>query len=178
MVVGLLSLSRLSTEAQPFQQMDLNRVVAEALSDLEQKIRLSNATIDVSLLPVIEADPLQMRQLFQNLLGNAIKFQPPDATPRVKISSSQTDSRFIQLLVQDNGIGFDAQHADQLFQPFRRFVGRSEYEGSGMGLAICRKIVERHNGEIIAVSQIDQGATFIVTLPVKQTNHKTFQENP
>ena len=123
-------------------------------------------------LPVIEADPLQMRQLLQNLIGNALKFHRPGQPPMIKVwgeagqNTNQQDC--IHLMVQDNGIGFEEQHVVKLFQPFMRLHGRSAYEGTGMGLAICRKIAERHNGTITAKSQPGQGTTFIITLPRQQ----------
>jgi signal transduction histidine kinase len=168
MVDGLLQLSRLETHAQPFQRVNLNEVIKEVLSDLEAQIRRTGGTVEVCDLPVIEADPQQMRRFFQNLIGNALKFQPPGGKPRVKVCPEQDAPGFIKILVADNGIGFDEAHATHLFEPFKRLVGKSEYEGSGMGLAICRKIVERHNGEITVRSQPGQGTTFIVTLPIHQ----------
>jgi len=168
MVDGLLQLSRLETHAQPFQSVNLNQAIKEVLSDLEAQVRRLGGTVEVCELPVIEADPLQIRRLFQNLIGNALKFQPPGRQPQVKVCPEQNTAGVAQILVVDNGIGFDEADAKHLFEPFKRLVGKSEYEGSGMGLAICRKIVERHNGEITVHSQLGQGTTFIVTLPIHQ----------
>jgi signal transduction histidine kinase len=132
----------------------------------------------VETLPTINADPLQMRQLLQNLLGNTLKFHRPETPPVVTISSDSlptpaTDGvaptappRWSQLVVADNGIGFDEKYLDRIFAPFQRLHGRSEYEGTGIGLAVCRKIAERHGGSLTAHSTPGQGATFIVTLPV------------
>jgi PAS domain S-box-containing protein len=170
MVDGLLQLSRLSTRAQPFQQVDLSKITEEVLSDLELRIKQTGGVIEVGELPVIEADPVQMRQLFQNLVGNALKFQPPGGKPHVKISSCQPTPVSVQISVTDNGIGFDESHMETVFQPFKRLVGRSEYEGSGIGLAISRKIIERHAGEITARSTRGKGATFIITLPIEQND--------
>jgi PAS domain S-box-containing protein len=168
MIDGLLQLSRLSTRAQPFQLVDLSKIIEEVLSDLELRIKQAGGVIEVGELPVIEADPLQMRQLFQNLVGNALKFQPPGGKPHVKISSCQPTPVSVQISITDNGIGFDESQIETVFQPFKRLVGKSEYEGSGIGLAISRKIVERHGGEISARSMRGKGAAFIITLPISQ----------
>jgi PAS domain S-box-containing protein len=170
MIDGLLQLSRLSTRAQPFQQVDLSKIIEEVLSDLELRIKQAGGVIEVAELPVIEADPLQMRQLFQNLVGNALKFQPPGGKPHVKISSCQPTPVSVQISITDNGIGFDESQIETVFQPFKRLVGKSEYEGSGIGLAISRKIVERHGGEISARSMRGKGAAFIITLPISQND--------
>jgi signal transduction histidine kinase len=121
---------------------------------------------------LIDADPQQMRQLFQNLIGNALKFKTPEGKPRIRIFSLPQNSMTVQIHFEDNGIGFDNNYAGHLFEPFKRLVGRSEYEGSGMGLAICRKIIERHNGNIIAIGKPGQGSIFIVTLPIQQERLK------
>ena len=109
-----------------------------------------------------------MHQLFQNLIGNAIKFRQPGVPPVIRISACLDSEQTITLLVADNGIGFDEKYVGQIFEPFKRLHGRSEYEGNGIGLAICKRIAERHHGAITAHSQPDQGATFSVTLPLKQ----------
>jgi PAS domain S-box-containing protein len=176
MVYGLLQLARLEAQAQPFQKVDLSQIAAEVVSDLEIQIKQSGGQIELCDLVEIEADPQQMRQLLQNLLGNALKFHLPDASPEVKLYSHQPAPGTVEILVEDNGIGFDDQRADHLFEPFKRLVGRSAYEGSGIGLSICRKIVERHHGRIIAQSKPGQGATFIVTLPMQQNVSKNLTE--
>jgi PAS domain S-box-containing protein len=167
MVDGLLQLSRVNTQGQAFIRVDLSQVIAEVLSDLEHQVRRTGGRVEAGPLPTIEGDPLQIRQLLQNLIGNALKFQQPDTPPVVKVYARQLDGS-VQILVEDNGIGFDPQGTERIFQPFQRLVGRSQYEGSGMGLAICQKIVNRHGGEITARSKPGQGATFIVTLPTGQ----------
>jgi signal transduction histidine kinase len=117
---------------------------------------------------VIDADPLQMRRLLQNLIGNALKYRRKDESPVVQLSSSRPGARQLTITVRDNGIGFHDQYAEKIFKMFERLHGRMEYEGSGIGLAICRKIVERHGGTISATSAAGQGATFNVTLPIRQ----------
>jgi light-regulated signal transduction histidine kinase (bacteriophytochrome) len=166
MLDGMLAYARITSQGQPFTQIDLLQVVGEVLSDLEARLVQTGGQVEVDPLPTIEADPLQMRQLFQNLLGNALKFHRPETPPRVRISGSPPGEKTITLAIADNGIGFEEQEAAQLFQPFHRLHGKSEYEGTGMGLAICRKIVERHGGSIHVNSQPGQGTTFHVTFPI------------
>jgi PAS domain S-box-containing protein len=165
MLDGLLAYSRISGRGKPPQDCDLNQVAAQVLSDLEFRIKENRATVEAGELPVIQADSLQMYQLLQNLIANAIKFHPPDRSPVVKLSSRPSEDGCVELIVKDNGIGFDMTQAYKLFKPFHRLVGKSDYEGTGMGLAICAKIVERHGGSIQAVSEIGQGSTFTVRLP-------------
>lgn len=184
LINDLLSFSRVTTKAQPFAPCDLRKVVEEVVSDLEVKIEQTGATVEIGDLPKIDADALQMRQLFQNLIGNALKFHRPDVSPAIKIypeDLNATGASFkigeeehltgddtCKIFVEDNGIGFDEKYLGKIFTVFQRLHGRNEYEGSGVGLAVCRKIVERHEGAITAKSQLGKGATFIVTLPVKQ----------
>jgi PAS domain S-box-containing protein len=180
LINDLLTLSRVTTRAQPFVTMKLTQVVQEVLSDLEVSIQRAAGRIEVGELPILEADPIQMRQLLQNLIGNALKFYRKEEPPVIKIYSRQlTDGEQpptqginkmerCQILIEDNGIGFDEKYLDRIFNAFQRLHGRSEYEGTGMGLAICRKIVERHDGSITAQSLPDRGSTFIITLPLQQ----------
>jgi PAS domain S-box-containing protein len=170
LIDDLLTLSRVTTRAQPFTPANLQKIAEEVLSDLEIRISQTEAKIELAYLPTINADPLQMRQLLQNLIGNALKFHRSQTVPIVRIYSqmisAENETQLCQLVVEDNGIGFDEKYCDRIFQVFQRLHGRSEYEGTGIGLAICRKIVERHQGSIIAQSKIGQGAKFIVTLPM------------
>ena len=120
-------------------------------------------------LPSVEADRSQMIQLFQNLVGNALKFQREGATPLVSIYSREIgNGRAHEICVEDNGIGFEEKYRDKIFMPFQRLHGRSGYEGVGMGLAICKKIVERHGGEIAVRSELGKGSTFVVILPARR----------
>ncbi len=175
LIDDLLAFSRVTTRAQPFIPVDLSQVTREVLTDLEVRVEQSGGRIEVGDLPVVEADPLQMRQLLQNLIGNALKFHRPKVPPVVTLSAELLPApqapreQICRLLVADNGIGFDEKYLDRIFAIFQRLHGRSEYEGTGVGLAICRKIVERHGGTITARSLPKQGAIFIITLPVRQT---------
>jgi light-regulated signal transduction histidine kinase (bacteriophytochrome) len=172
LLTGLLDYSRVTTKVEPFKEVDLSDLISEVLSDLEVRIVRTGGEIHVGDLPVISADPTQMRQLFQNLIGNALKFHKPGEKPMVQVRSvSKTDSG-CQIVVEDSGIGFDEQYRKRIFAPFQRLHGRSEYEGTGMGLAICKKIVERHGGSITARSKPGQGSTFVITLPVKRDADK------
>jgi len=176
----LLTLSRVTSQARPFEQVNLGGIVHEVVGDLEVRIEQSSAKIEVGNLPTIDADPAQMRQLFQNLISNAMKFQRHGSAPEVFISAkiremteeqlpgASAGDEICQIMVQDNGIGFDEKYLDRIFTVFQRLHSRSEYEGTGIGLAVCRKILDRHGGIISAKSAEGQGATFIVTLPVKQ----------
>jgi PAS domain S-box-containing protein len=186
LIDDLLTFSRVTTKAQPFLSVDLNTVVHEVLSDLEGRIQQSAGRVEVEKLPTIDADPTQMRQLLQNLIGNALKFhrvnEPPVIRVRAQVLSGAKlqhngkGGKWCQLSVQDNGIGFDEKYLGRLFHVFQRLHGRSEYEGTGMGLAICRRIAERHGGTITATSKPGHGATFIVTLPVRQSSAAIAQE--
>jgi two-component system, LuxR family, sensor kinase FixL len=179
LINDLLSFSRVTTRAQPFVPVDLAAVAREVVSDLEGRIEQTHGRIEVGELPTIEADATQMRQLLQNLLGNALKFHRPGVEPLVQVSghvlngsqASRTQPSApsaCEIRVADNGIGFEERYLDRIFTIFQRLHGRNEYEGTGLGLAICRKIVERHHGHITAHSSPGQGATFVVTLPVQQ----------
>jgi signal transduction histidine kinase len=168
LIDALLTYSRITTKAQPLAPVDLNDVVAEVLSDLEVAIESLRATVTIRCLPSVAADAIQMRQLFQNLLGNALKFHKPGVRPEIIIASKYCDrDACCEIVVADNGIGFDMQYAERIFQVFQRLHGRSEYEGTGVGLAICRKIVERHGGSIWAESAPDAGARFVIRLPLR-----------
>ncbi len=175
LITDLLSYCRVTTKAQPFVALDLGKIIEEVLSDLQVAIDEAGATIDVGALPMVEGDPTQIQQLLQNLIGNAIKFRSKDVPPRIKIEGGvgarmegPQESAVCEIRIHDNGIGFDEKYLDRIFAVFQRLHGRSEYEGTGIGLATCRKIVERHNGTIVATSKPGAGSTFIVTLPLKQ----------
>jgi PAS domain S-box-containing protein len=182
LIQDLLAFSRITTKAQPFQVVDLNHIIKEALTDLELRIEQSNATVDVDSLPQIAADPLQMRQLFQNLIGNALKYTRPDVAPIIAVKATRVmlddDQEFIEINVSDNGIGFGERHAERIFGLFQRLHSRNQYEGTGMGLAICRKIAERHNGTLHATGVEGQGATFTLRLPIDAHKHKMTDAQP
>ncbi|AFZ23187.1 PAS domain S-box [Cylindrospermum stagnale PCC 7417] len=175
LIEDLLALSRVTTRAQPFVPVNLAQITQEVLSDLEVRIQQTGGRVEVGNLPIIQGDPLQMRQLLQNLIGNALKFHRLEEPPIVKIYSQFSDNQldkvavaegFCQVIIEDNGIGFVEKYLDRIFNIFQRLHSRSEYEGTGIGLAICRKITERHHGNITAQSTPGQGTKFMITLPI------------
>jgi len=169
LIQDLLTLSRVASNSKPFTQVDLGEVVRTVVSDLEMRVQDSGGRVEIGELPVISGDRGQMAQLFQNLIGNGLKFRKPGQNPLVKILSepetlASGEARW-GITVEDDGIGFDEKYRDRIFQIFQRLHGRNEYEGTGIGLAICRKIVDRHGGAITATSSPGAGAKFIITLP-------------
>jgi chemotaxis family two-component system sensor kinase Cph1 len=171
LIDSLLTYARVTTRAQSFSQVDLNKVMKEALSNLELKLKETKGVMEVDSLPAVVADESQMTQLFQNLICNSLKFHREGDPPRVRIYSRMIKgdkvrpSGAYEISVEDKGIGFDEKYLSRIFAPFERLHGRGEYEGAGMGLAICRKIVEHHGGNITAKSTVGEGSTFIVILP-------------
>ncbi len=164
---ALLDYSRVATKAEPFRDVELGMEVKEVLSDLEARIEETGGRVEIGDLPVVRADAVQMRQLMQNLIGNGLKYHGEEK-PLVKVFAEAFDS-VIRIYVEDNGIGFDERYLDKIFQPFQRLHGKSsQYEGAGMGLAICKKIVERHGGSITAKSAPGEGSIFIIDLPAKR----------
>jgi light-regulated signal transduction histidine kinase (bacteriophytochrome) len=183
LINDLLTYARVATKARPFVPTDLVSITHDVLSDLEARIEQVNGRVEVGELPNVDADPLQVRQLMQNLIGNSLKYRRPDVPPIVKISSQslikgpsapgESANPSCQILVEDNGIGFEEVYNEKIFTIFQRLHGRTEYEGTGIGLAVCRKIVERHGGTITARSTLGEGSTFMVTLPVRQPKEWT-----
>jgi light-regulated signal transduction histidine kinase (bacteriophytochrome) len=179
LVRDLLTYSRLSTQTEPFESVSLSRLIKEVLDDLEVSIAENKVAVRVSALPSLRGNPLRLRQLFQNLIANAIKFQKADQKPLIQINArhpepeelpeelrDQSQRLFLLIEVSDNGIGFDEKYKSRIFQPFQRLEIRSTYNGTGIGLAICKRVTEIHGGAIDVSSQIGQGSTFKVFLPV------------
>lgn len=171
LIEGLLTYSRVATKAQPAVPVSLTRIAREVVDDLEASLAAVAGEVRVGDLPTIEGDPLQMRQLFQNLIGNALKFHRSGVPPRVELNARAIDGdgpELWEISVADNGIGFDEKYLDRIFKLFQRLHERSSYDGAGMGLAICRRIVERHGGAITARSAPGSGATFLISIPARQ----------
>lgn len=166
LIEDLLVYSRVTTKAKPFVEVDLNIVVGEVLGDLEVRIESAGACVQVSALPTVQADATQMRQLFQNLIGNALKYRYPDKAPEIQIRAHADGDGMHQIEVEDNGIGFEEKYSEKIFGVFQRLHDQKEYQGTGIGLAVCKKIAERHGGGIGATSPgVGAGAVFRVTLP-------------
>jgi light-regulated signal transduction histidine kinase (bacteriophytochrome) len=165
LIDGLLLYSRCGTRAQSMSLVDLNQLAQDALSDLETRVQETGAEIHIGPLPTIRADAMQMGQLFQNMLSNGLKFHPAGQTPQLSVSA-QVNDEGITLSFTDNGIGIQADQTERIFQVFQRLHGRDEYEGTGVGLSICKKAVDRHDGSIEIESEPGHGTTFVVHLPI------------
>ncbi len=176
LITDLLAYSRLSAQVKP-EKTDLNEVLQEVLSDFDYLIENKNATIKTNELPTVDSIPSQMRQVFQNLIGNALKFSGSEEKPLIEVTSeiileksfespTSPEGKFCRITVKDNGIGFDEIYLDRIFIIFQSLNDRQTYEGTGIGLAIAKKIIEKHNGLITAKSKPDEGASFIIVLPL------------
>jgi light-regulated signal transduction histidine kinase (bacteriophytochrome) len=184
LINDLLEFSRISKTKLPFRNIDLNAVVQDVKSDLEVALEESGAVINSQRLPELEGIETQMKQLFTNILGNAVKFRKAGVAPVINIDAallSRDESikyelapgiTYYKIQVTDNGIGFEAEYATRIFQVFQRLHGKSEYPGTGIGLAICKKIVEYHQGLIYAESLPDAGARFVLVIPQNQPQQK------
>jgi signal transduction histidine kinase len=145
--------------------VDLNNAAQSVLDDLVMSIQQTQAQIEIGDLPTVRADPIQVQQLLQNLVANALKFHQAGRPPVIKVSARDLPDNFCEITVEDNGIGFEQKDAENIFIPFERLVSRRNYEGTGIGLSICKKIVERHGGSIRAESEPGKGSKFIINLP-------------
>ncbi len=170
LIDDLLRFSRVTTHAKPHVTVDLERVARDVVQDLEARIDESNGTVEIGALPAVEADATQMRQLLQNLIANALKFHRDGVAPVVRVDAVPTDEPgMVAFSVADNGIGFEATYEDRIFKVFERLHPRDVYAGTGIGLALCRKIAERHGGSIHGDGRPGEGATFTVVLPAART---------
>jgi two-component system CheB/CheR fusion protein len=172
LISDILTYSQIGTTKGPFAPTDLAAIARDVVFDLDMTITDAGARVEVAQLPVIEANAPEMRRLLQNLLANALKFRRKDLPLVVRVNATTSRDRLLTITVTDNGIGFKEEHGEKIFRMFERLHARAQYEGSGMGLAICRKIVERHGGGIAATSTAGQGTTFTVILPVKQAERE------
>ena len=164
LIQDLISFSRVSTKKDPLRPVDLKEAVREALKNVELRIQETRAQVTIGDLPGVQGDPAQLQQLFQNFITNALKFRKRGGPPEIEIQGRILDDRWAEVTIRDHGIGFEQEHLERIFRPFERLHSRSEYEGSGMGLAICQKIVARHGGKITARGEPGKGAAFTVTL--------------
>ena len=181
LIKNLLAFSRSTATTDAIVETDLNILLESVLTDLEVQIEQKEATLSIGELPTLWVVPSQFRQLFQNLIINALKFCKDDCPPHIAIyaekiqgiqisgiNSNAFNDEFYRIYIKDNGIGFEPQYADQIFTVFKRLHGFDKYEGTGIGLSICKKIVEKHSGFIAAEGKVNEGATFVVTLPIKK----------
>ncbi len=172
-IEALLKLSSVSSGAQPFHPVDLHKLTLEVIDDLEARITHSKAQLNIDKkLPTLEADATQMRQLIQNLIGNALKYHQKDVPPVVEITSRPLRDGFWEIMVKDNGIGIEDHQINLVFHPFERAGNGTLFEGTGMGLAICKRIVDRHGGSIHVVSQPNKGTSFVILLPEKNKERR------
>ncbi len=165
LIIDLLNYSRVGTRARNFERVDLNQILAEVLSDLEAAIEEAQADVLVDTLPPVHGDAMQLRQVIQNLLSNSLKFRSSDRRLKLHVAAEAADASGWTLAISDNGIGFDEKYLDKIFAPFQRLHTRDAYPGTGIGLAIVKKIVERHGGHITAISAPGKGATFRIKFP-------------
>lgn len=179
LINDILTFSKLSVEDGVFVQSDLNKIVTEVIADMEDEVVQKNARISVNNLPSMYVNPGLIRPLFHNLISNALKYCKKDVEPVITIYSEispamngngtrESNSKYCRIFIEDNGIGFDQKYSEQIFGMFKRLHLNTEFEGTGIGLALCKKIVEKHNGYISARSKINEGATFIISLPLEK----------
>jgi PAS domain S-box-containing protein len=168
-IEDLLGYSKISAQSMSYETVDLEKSAQRVCEQLDYLIKSNNAVINTSNLPKVDGLKNQLDQLFSNLIINSIKFKRKDANLIININGRKEENGYWTILVEDNGIGLDEKYSARIFQPFQRLHGKSEYEGSGLGLSISKKIVDRHNGTISVKSKLGEGATFMIHLPSKQT---------
>ena len=168
LLVSLLEYSRVTTDTEPAEEIDLTKTIGDALSNLEILVQETQARIEIGDLPIVKGNRTRMVQLFQNLLQNALKFKKADEPPQIKIYARKGKEEADRVIVEDKGIGFDESYTDKIFVPFKRLHGKTEFDGVGMGLSICKKIMDRMGGAITARSEPGHGARFIVTFPTQK----------
>jgi hypothetical protein len=171
LIVDILAFSRISIDKPNFVASDMNEIVREIVADIDDEIRSKDAVIKLDNLPLLYVNPRLMRMLFYNLINNALKYCRKDVTPEIRISvengiAAIHEKKYCRILIEDNGIGFDQKYAEDIFGMFKRLHHDSEFSGTGIGLALCKKIVEQHNGAIAALSNLNSGSKFIVSLPL------------
>lgn len=178
LITDILTFSKISVDDPSFVNCDMNTLLGEVLIDLDEELKAKNGKILIDKLPVLSVNPSLIKPLFHNLIGNALKYSKKDTNPIVKITSETsaqlnakanqgTSPKYCRIFIQDNGIGFDQKYAEEIFGMFKRLHHNSEFQGTGIGLALCKKIVEQHKGFISARSKINEGSTFIISLPVQ-----------
>jgi light-regulated signal transduction histidine kinase (bacteriophytochrome) len=172
LIDDLLTYSHLSTTGKPYQKVSLNKQLDTVLADNKITIKEKNAKITLDKLPEVYGDKVQLRQLFQNLISNSLKFSKNDVKPLIEIKNAGVKGGYYCIEVNDNGIGFDQQFVKKIFVPFQRLHNQAEYEGSGIGLAICKKIIELHSGKISAQGRVGEGVKLLIYLPTQINKEK------
>ncbi|HTE30715.1 MAG TPA: ATP-binding protein [Chryseolinea sp.] len=177
LIIDILAFSKISNDKSAFVMTDLNTVLKDLLNEMEEEIREANASVSIDKLPALSVGPSLIRPLFQNLISNALKYRKKDAPANINIRSEISTgindrsknllNKYCRIYIEDNGIGFDQKYAEEIFGMFRRLHHNGEYAGTGVGLALCKKIAELHNGFISARSKLNEGSTFIVSLPLQ-----------
>jgi light-regulated signal transduction histidine kinase (bacteriophytochrome) len=178
LITDILTFSKIAVDKAAFIETDINLLIDEVLVDLDEEMRHKCAKVFVDKIPVLSVNPGLMKPLFHNLIGNALKYCKKDLEPVIKIThdmsnplngkSKELKDRYCKILIQDNGIGFDQKYAEEIFGMFKRLHHNTEFQGTGIGLALCKKIVEQHKGYISARSKVNEGSTFIISLPLQQ----------
>jgi light-regulated signal transduction histidine kinase (bacteriophytochrome) len=186
LITDILTFSKIASEKVEFIESDLNKIVSEVIFDMDEEVRSRAAHIEVAQLPTLQVNPGLIKPLFQNLIANALKYSKKNIAPNIQIKadiglknqswSGQFSKNYCRIFIEDNGIGFDQRYAEEIFGMFKRLHRNSEFEGTGIGLALCKKIVEQHNGFISARSKIGEGSTFIVSLPLQGTPERVLQK--
>lgn len=176
LITDILTFSKISVDTPSFVDCDMNALISEVLADLDEEVKAKNGKVIIDKLPTLSVNPSLIKPLFHNLIGNALKYSKKDTSPVVKITSEISaqlngkntqgvSPKYCRIFIQDNGIGFDQKYAEEIFGMFKRLHHNSEFQGTGIGLALCKKIVEQHKGYISARSKINEGSTFIISLP-------------
>jgi signal transduction histidine kinase/CHASE3 domain sensor protein len=161
----LLNYSKVTNAALPFEKVDLQKIFKEILIDLESLLAETRGTVNIEAIPDFMADPVQMHHLFLNLIGNSLKYHREGVPPVVQVYSQMSEKNNLQIFIEDNGIGFEEKYSKKIFQPFERLHGKNHYSGTGIGLTICQKIIDHHNGKIKVTSTPNEGSQFIITFP-------------
>jgi light-regulated signal transduction histidine kinase (bacteriophytochrome) len=177
LITDILTFSKIAVDKAAFVETDINHLLEEVLVDLDEEVKTKHAKIYIEKLPVLSVNPGLIKPLFQNLIGNALKYSKKDVEPLIKIThevntflngkNKDARDRYCKILIQDNGIGFDQKYAEEIFGMFKRLHHNTEFQGTGIGLALCKKIVEQHKGYISARSKLNEGSTFIISLPLQ-----------
>jgi signal transduction histidine kinase len=185
LIKDILTFSKISTEKEPFVKTDLTPLVQEVVDELDTAIQEKKANINIAPLPTLSVNPVLIKSLFLNLIGNAIKYSKPNVPPEIRVYCDNLDAdqkrntqiKYYRIFITDNGIGFNQKYAEQIFDMFKRLHVHTEYEGTGIGLALCKQIMEKHHGYINAVSSENEGATFIISLPTKEEIQPAMQNS-